>query len=58
MTLLEILLSAFAVCISGGAIAFTLYAVRSNAVRQPNEAQIKHMIEAAPPDESDNESTR
>ena len=58
MTLLEILLSAFAAGISGGAIGYTLHAVRSNAVKRPTEAQIKHMIEAAPPDESGNESTR
>lgn len=58
MTLFEVMLSAFAVALSGGAIAYTLHAVRSNVFEQPTKAQIKHMIETAPPDESYNDSTR
>ena len=58
MTLFDILLSAFAVGLSGGAIAYMLHLVRSNKFERPTDAQIKHMLDTAPPDEEDNESTR
>lgn len=51
MTLFEILLSASAVCLSGGAIAYTLHVVRQTAeFERPGDAQVRHMIDTAPRD--------
>ncbi len=50
MTLFEVLLSVLAVGLSGGAIAYTLYAVRSNRFERPTDAQIQHMLDTAPPE--------
>ena len=58
MTLFDLLISAFAVGLSGGAIAFTLHAVRSNVFRRPTDAQIQHMLDTAPSQAEDNESDR
>ena len=58
MTLFEVLLSAIAVGLSGGAIAYTRHLVRSNSFERPTDAQIQHMLDTAPPEGEDNESTR
>ncbi|WP_138473463.1 hypothetical protein [Poseidonocella sp. HB161398] len=55
MTLFETLLSACAVCLSSGAIAYTLHVVRKTAVfERPDDAQVRHMIETAPRAKFDN----
>jgi hypothetical protein len=49
MTLLEFLLAASAVFLSGGTIAYTLHVVRKTAAfEHPNDAQIRYMIDSAP----------
>jgi len=59
MTLFEILLSVSAVCLSGGAIAYTLYVVRRTAAfERPNDAQIRRMIDTAPRGKFDNALAR
>ena len=55
MTMFEILLSASAVGLSGGAIAYTLHVVRKTAAfERPTDAQIRHMIDTAPRGKFDN----
>lgn len=59
MTLFEILLSASAVCLSGGAIAYTVHVVRKTAeFERPDDAQIRHMIDTAPRGKFDNALAR
>ena len=59
MTLFETLLSVSAVCLSGGAIAYTLYVVRKAArFERPDEAQIRRMIDSAPRGKFDNALAR
>lgn len=55
MTLFEILLSASAVCLSGGAIAYTFHVVRKTATfERPDEEQVRQMIDTAPRGKFDN----
>lgn len=59
MTLFEILLSAAAVCVSGGAIVYTLHVVRKTAeFERPDDAQVHHMIDTAPRGKFDNALAR
>jgi hypothetical protein len=59
MTLFEILLSAFAVCFSGGAIAYTFHVVRKTAAfERPGDAQVRQMIDTAPRGKFDNALAR
>ncbi len=59
MTLFEILLSASAVCLSGGAIAYTVHVVRKTAeFERADDAQIRHMIDTAPRGKFDNALAR
>ena len=59
MTLFEMLLSVSAVCLSGGAIAYTLHVVRKTAeFERPNDAQIRQMIDTAPRGKFDNALAR
>jgi hypothetical protein len=59
MTLFEILLSASAVCLSSGAIAYSMYVVRNTgAIERPSEAQIQRMIDTAPRGRFDNALAR
>lgn len=57
MTSFETCLSAAAVGISACSIAYTCYVVRTFAVfERPTDAQIRHMLNTAPPKEEDNET--
>ena len=59
MTLFEMLLSVSAVCLSGGAIAYTLHVVRKTAeFERPSDAQIRQMIDTAPRGKFDNALAR
>ena len=59
MTLFEILLSASAVCLSGGAIAYIVHVVRKTAkFERPNDVQVRHMIDTAPRGKFDNALAR
>lgn len=59
MTLIEMLLSASAVGLSGGSIAYTLHAVRKAAeFERPDDVQVKHMIDTAPRGKFDNALAR
>lgn len=48
MTLVDLILCATSVCLSGGSIAYTLHLARTNRFEQPTEEQIRHMIDTAP----------
>ncbi len=59
MTLFEILLSASAVCLSGGAIVYTVHVVRNAAkFERPNDIKVRHMIDTAPRGKFDNALAR
>jgi hypothetical protein len=59
MTLFEILLSASAVGLSSGAIAYTLHVVHKTAAfEHPNDEKIRHMIDTAPRGKFDNALAR
>lgn len=49
MTLLEIILAATAISLSGGGIAYTLYVVqRAPRFERPTDEQVRRMIDTAP----------
>lgn len=59
MTLFEILLSASAVCLTGGAIAYTLHVLRkAPALERPDAARVRRMIDTAPRGKFDNALAR
>lgn len=59
MAMFETILFASAVVLSGGAIAYTLHVVRKIAeFEDPNDAQIRHMIDTAPRSKFDETSAR
>ncbi|WP_372922586.1 hypothetical protein [Roseovarius sp.] len=59
MTLLEIILAATAIGLSGGGIAYTLYVVRrAPGFERPTDAQVRRMIDTAPRGKFDNALAR
>lgn len=59
MTLIEMLLSASAVGLSGGTIAYTLYVVRkATEFERPDDVHVKQMIDTAPRGKFDNALAR
>lgn len=58
MAVFDILLCVCAVCMSGGAIGYTQYLVRTNKFERPTEEQIRRMIDTAPPGKFDDALAR
>lgn len=59
MTLFEIILSATAIGLSGGGIAYTVYVMRRTpGFERPTDAQVRHMIDTAPRGKFDNALVR